>query len=82
VCVAPAVGVSWYWPPGRTYKSPEKALGFSHESRLACGSICSQSPLIELETESLEAVSVTKGKERAAGESACGEKAKKGDNRI
>ena len=30
MCVAPAVGVSWYWPPGRTYKSPEKALGFSH----------------------------------------------------
>ena len=55
MCVAPAVGVSWYWPPGRTYKSPEKALGFSHVSLARCRSICSQSPLIELETESLEA---------------------------
>ena len=52
---------SWYWPPGRTYKSPEKALGFSHVSLARCRSICSQSPLIELETESLEAVSVTEG---------------------
>ena len=56
------------WPPGRTYKSPLRRPLVSVTS--TCGSICSQSPLIELETESLGRSAKGKDK-RGRRESAC-----------